>query len=127
MSAARLYAEGFAAKPALAADPRSGRRYDAARAAVQAAFGEGMEGGLPSEKERFALRRQAWGWLRADLAAWGKRAEADRAAIPHLREALERWRQPPPWRTCAKRSRWRSCRRRSGRRGGSCGPRWTTP
>jgi tetratricopeptide (TPR) repeat protein len=94
-NAARLYAEGFAAKPALAADPRSGRRYDAARAAVQAAFGEGMDGGAPSEKERFELLRQAWGWLRADLAAWGKQAEADRAAIPHLREALERWRQTP--------------------------------
>jgi tetratricopeptide (TPR) repeat protein len=94
-SAARLYAEGFAAKPALAADPRSDRRYDAARAAVQAAFGEGMDGGAPSEKERFELLRQAWGWLRADLAAWGKQAEADRAAIPHLRAALERWRQAP--------------------------------
>jgi hypothetical protein len=93
--AARLYAEGFAAKPALAADPRSGHRYDAARAAVQAAFGEGMDGGAPSEEDRSELLGQARGWLCADLAAWSKQAEADKAASPHLREALGRWRQAP--------------------------------
>ena len=41
-AAARLYADAFAAKPALADDVPTGNRYNAARAAACAAVGEGQ-------------------------------------------------------------------------------------
>jgi serine/threonine protein kinase/Tfp pilus assembly protein PilF len=65
-AAARLYAAAFAARPALADDLGSRNRYDAACAAARAAAAPG-EAPL-SEAERAGLRRQALGWLRADLA-----------------------------------------------------------
>jgi serine/threonine-protein kinase len=85
-TAARLYADAFAADPALAEDLRTGSRYRAARFAVLAAAGQGKDAQNLSDWERARLRRQALDWLRADLAAWA------RATDPALvQTALERW------------------------------------
>jgi tetratricopeptide (TPR) repeat protein len=92
-TAARLYAEGFSDKPALAEDPRIGHRYGAAVAAVRAAFGEGKEAEKPSEKDRVELRRRALEWLRADLGTWEKAAKSDPSARTNLGLALRQWQQ----------------------------------
>jgi tetratricopeptide (TPR) repeat protein len=73
-SAARLYADAFAARPGLADDLQAAHRYNAACAAVLAA-GQGRDAPKPDDKERGRLRRQALGWLQADLALWGKEAQ----------------------------------------------------
>jgi hypothetical protein len=69
-SAARFFGEAFAAQPALAADPRTGRRYDAACAAALAGCGHGKDNPPVADLERARLRRQSLDWLRADLGAW---------------------------------------------------------
>ena len=75
----RLYEGAFAADPKLAADLNAGHRFDAARCAVQAAVGEGIDS--PAEAAaRTALRQKALAWLRADLALWQKQAVAANAA-----------------------------------------------
>src|SRR5262249_3614065 len=68
---ARLYADAFAAAPLLAEDIRFGHRFNAARAAAVAGWGQG-EGASLSQEEQTRWREQARQWLRADLAAWGK-------------------------------------------------------
>jgi hypothetical protein len=78
-SSARLFEKAFAADPKLAADLNAGHRFDAARCAVQAAAGEGID--PPADAAaRTALRQQALAWLRADLALWQKQAAAAKAA-----------------------------------------------
>ncbi len=62
--AARLYAEGFTEKPALAEDRQAGHRYTAAEAAARAGCGIGEDDAKPDEKARASLRSQALGWLR---------------------------------------------------------------
>ncbi len=66
-AAASLYAAVFAARPALADDLGRGIRYNAARAALRAATGQGFARGQLNEAERADLRRRALVWLRADL------------------------------------------------------------
>jgi tetratricopeptide (TPR) repeat protein len=65
--AAALYREAFEQKPELAQKP-VGRRSEAARAAILAGFGQGLDGGKLDDKERAGWRNQALRWLRADLA-----------------------------------------------------------
>jgi serine/threonine-protein kinase len=88
---ARLYAETFAARPALADDPAGNARYNAARCAALAAGGRGDDAPA-GEKEQARLRRQALDWLRADLAA---RAERLKDGGPEerkrLAKALQDW------------------------------------
>jgi serine/threonine-protein kinase len=62
---ARIYAEAFAADPKLTAR----HRYDAARVAVQAGCGRGIDAGGLSDAERRNWRTQARKWLREDLSA----------------------------------------------------------
>jgi hypothetical protein len=89
---ARLFAEAFAAEPALAEDLAKGCRLEAACAAAAAA-GEGRDSAGMDDKERARWRKQAVAWLRADLQAWSRQlsrggpAERDAA-----RQALYRWR-----------------------------------
>jgi hypothetical protein len=71
----RLYADAFAAFPAVADDLRAQHRYNAACAAAQAATGQGEDAAKLDESERARLRKQALGWLRADLDAWTKLLE----------------------------------------------------
>jgi tetratricopeptide (TPR) repeat protein len=66
-AAVSLYAAAFAARPALADEPGSSHRYNAACAAVRAAADLGSDGARLGETERTGLRRQALDWLRADL------------------------------------------------------------
>jgi hypothetical protein len=94
--AARLYAEAFAAQPTLAADLKAAHRYNAACSAALAAAGQGKEAPKPDDKARARLRRQALGWLQADLALWGKEAEKGtpqaRAAVQKM---LRHWQKDP--------------------------------
>jgi tetratricopeptide (TPR) repeat protein len=84
-AAARLFDRAFADDPRQAEDlTRSAalaasHRYYAACAAALAGVGRGAD--APADAaERAALRRQALGWLRADLAAWAARAARAAAA-----------------------------------------------
>jgi serine/threonine-protein kinase len=70
--AAHFYSNAFTARPALAGASHSGHRYNAACVAAMAAAGRGVDAGKLDDKERAGLRRQALGWLRADLAVWAR-------------------------------------------------------
>jgi Flp pilus assembly protein TadD len=76
---ARLYADAFAADPALAEDLKSGNRYNAACSAALGGCGEGKDA-AKDETARARLRRQALGWLQADLAACRQQANSKEAA-----------------------------------------------
>jgi tetratricopeptide (TPR) repeat protein len=93
-AAARFYADAFAADPKLVDDLRAAHRYNAACAAALAAAGRGADAPKPGDKERLRLRRQALGWLRAELALWQKQADStkaeDRAAA---QRTLRHWQQ----------------------------------
>jgi eukaryotic-like serine/threonine-protein kinase len=69
---ARFWGEAFAETPALADDLSKGNRYNAACSASLAASGQGKAEPLPDDPAKAKLREQALGWLRLDLAAWGK-------------------------------------------------------
>src|SRR5262249_62175720 len=68
----------------------------AARAAARAGRGRGGDAGSLDAAERARLRLRALGWLRADLAANGKRLETGgaegRAAV---RARLRQWQREP--------------------------------
>ena len=82
-AAAGLYAAAFAAQPALADDLYAGHRYAAACAAARAAADLGPDGARLNERDRASLRRQALGWLRADLALGAKlRRDGKLADLP---------------------------------------------
>src|SRR4029077_11489434 len=79
-ASARLFAEAFAAEPSLANDPQRARRYYAACMAASAGCGRGKDASNLNDEERARLRDQARRWLRAEVAAWGKKLDSDRAA-----------------------------------------------
>jgi serine/threonine-protein kinase len=91
-TAVRLYEAAFK-KQAEVADRLDARhRYYAACAAALAASGRGNDlAGLDS-RGKAALRNKALEWLRADLAAWAKRARQVRGA--KLVRAVQPWQQP---------------------------------
>jgi hypothetical protein len=66
-AAARWYAEVFTAYPHLLAGPSTRHRYHASCAAALAGCGEGRDASDLDEKSRTGFRRQALGWLRAEL------------------------------------------------------------
>jgi eukaryotic-like serine/threonine-protein kinase len=66
--AARLWAESFAAVPALAADISSGNRFQAACAAALAGAGVGRRESTLDARSRARWREQALAWLEADFA-----------------------------------------------------------
>jgi superkiller protein 3 len=94
--ATRFFADAFKAQPKLAEDLQAGHRYNAACAAALAAAGQGENSGKLDDKERARLRQQALGWLRADLALWGKQVES---ATPQARAAVQKtlrhWQEDP--------------------------------
>ena len=117
-AAARLYAEAFAADPALAEDLTSacrcraalgdkqpvGRveelatecRYPAARCAALSGCGVGEDGAKLDEAERTRWRKQARDWLRADLAVWAKTLDSgSQAARVVVRRLLTHWQADP--------------------------------
>jgi Tfp pilus assembly protein PilF len=73
-TAARFYADAFAADPSLAA--QFPERYVAARAAVLAGTGKGKDVDKLDEPARAKLRQQALDWLQADLAARTKQFQS---------------------------------------------------
>jgi superkiller protein 3 len=75
-AAARFFAAAFAAEPKLADNLEAGHRYDAACYAALAAAGQGEDTGKLDAKERTRLRRQAFDWLKADLALYAKRLQS---------------------------------------------------
>jgi hypothetical protein len=96
-AAARLFGRAFADDPRQAEDltlsdelPAS-HRYYAACAAALAGIGRGAD--TPADaNERAALRREALGWFRADLAAWaGKAHAADPSERAKAAAALDLW------------------------------------
>jgi hypothetical protein len=68
-AAARWYAEAFTAHPHLPAGPSTKHRYHAACAAAMAGCGRGRDAAGLDEAARAGFRRQALGWLRAELEA----------------------------------------------------------
>jgi serine/threonine-protein kinase len=90
--AARLFGEAFTRQPALAEDLQAAHRYNAACAAALAGCGQGKDAGKLDDKERTRLREQALGWLRADLAAWGRLLEKEpQKARPVVIKKMQHW------------------------------------
>jgi hypothetical protein len=95
-AAARFYAEAFAAEPKRAEDPASANRSGATRAAALAGTGQGEDAGSLDAAERARLRQRALGWLRADLAAMGKRLETGGAeGRATVQARLRQWQRDP--------------------------------
>jgi serine/threonine-protein kinase len=90
-AAARFYAEAFAAQPKLADDLQTQDRYNAACAAALAAAGQGADADKLSDGERARLRRQALGWLTADLAAWDQRIKDHPQERAQVQKTLRHW------------------------------------
>jgi hypothetical protein len=116
-TAARLYADAFAADSHLADDLNkeclrrtrgreaaadrievfdSACRYLAARCAALAGCGQGKDGESLSDEERTRWREQARDWLQADLAVWAKMLESDSQAARDLaKRMLGHWQLDP--------------------------------
>lgn len=93
-AAARFYADAFAADPKLADDLRVQHRYNAACCAALAAAGQGEDARLLPDKVVLMLRRQAFGWLRADLAFYTREAGGKVPVVEQaVRQRLARWHQ----------------------------------
>jgi tetratricopeptide (TPR) repeat protein len=69
--AARLWARTVTSDPQRASDLETGCGYDAACAAALAVAGRGADADQLDDKERAHWRKQALGWLRADLESYG--------------------------------------------------------
>jgi serine/threonine-protein kinase len=91
---AHLYADAFAASPALADDLGAGHCYNAARSAALAGCGHGKDAPGLGEVEGKKWRDQARLWLRAELTARVRALDADPVAARWgVRKALTRWRE----------------------------------
>jgi tetratricopeptide (TPR) repeat protein len=75
-TAARLWGEALASNPRLGDDRGAQHRYNAACAASLAGCGQGKDDPPLDEAARAALRKQALGWLEAELSAWKRVAMA---------------------------------------------------
>jgi tetratricopeptide (TPR) repeat protein len=95
-AAARFLEGAFADQPALAEDPASGHRYNAAWAAALAGCGQGQDAAGLDAKERARLRKQALDWLHADLSAWRRLLdkEPDKAR-PVVAPRMKHWLADP--------------------------------
>ena len=95
-TAARLYAEAFAAAPQLSDDLRTGHRLNAACAAACAGCGRGDDAGGLGEPEFQALRKRAREYMRLDLTAWAKKLDGGTAADRfQAQTTLPLWRSSP--------------------------------
>ncbi len=90
----RFYSDAFAEQPKLADDVRLQHRYNAACAAALAGCGQGKDAHQTDDTERTRLRRQAFEWLRADLAAYRRLLEKDpEKARPLVVQQMQHWQQ----------------------------------
>jgi serine/threonine-protein kinase len=95
-ASARFFAAAFAADPKLAENPATGYRYAAACAAVLTDAGAGKDASQVSDRERSRWRRQALGWLRADLAVWVGQLQTNQPQARELvRRTLGSWQKDP--------------------------------
>jgi tetratricopeptide (TPR) repeat protein len=90
-AAARLAADAFTADPKLANDQQ--HRYNAACSAALAAAGQAEDAKLLPDRLVLALRRQALGWLRDDLASYANLLKGDPKVKPIVRGRLAHWLQ----------------------------------
>ncbi len=92
VAASRLYGEAFAARPALAENPATGHRYNAACAAALAGCGQGLDATGLDDKDRARLRKQALDWLHDDLRAWRQQLEKEPdKARPAVAKTMQHW------------------------------------
>jgi hypothetical protein len=95
-AAARFYAEAFTAHPYLLAGTPSDHRCNAARAAALAGCGRGRDAADLDDTSRAGFRRQARGWLRAELEArrrlLGQQPEKTRWIVAY---DMHRWLEDP--------------------------------
>jgi tetratricopeptide (TPR) repeat protein len=94
-TAARFFADAFAADARLAENVRAHHRYNAARSAALALAGKGKDAPRP-DKEQARFRQQALGWLRANLTWWtreldGANPQAKAASV----QAMQHWQSDP--------------------------------
>jgi serine/threonine-protein kinase len=95
-TAARFYAEAFAAGAKPAVDGWRSDRSDAARSAARTAAGRAAEGDGLDDARRAGLRRQALGWLQAELKDLQLKIEKDgEKARPAVTERLRSWQRFP--------------------------------
>ncbi len=78
-TAARFWSDALGADPTLGDDRRAQRLYNAACAALMAAAGKGVDDPPLDDLAKAKLRAQALGWLRAELATWGKLLDSGQA------------------------------------------------
>jgi hypothetical protein len=76
-AAARLYVEGFGARPEFVRDGSLEPRWHAIWAAALAGCGRGSDGVTLAEAERRHWRRQALAWLQAERDGWRPNLEGD--------------------------------------------------
>jgi serine/threonine-protein kinase len=91
-AAARFFRDAFTAEPKLADLVPVAARYNAGCAAVLAGCGQSKDAGQLDDKERALWRRQAFDWLRQDLAWWGNALDnADAKTNAQARQTLRHW------------------------------------
>jgi serine/threonine-protein kinase len=96
VAGARLFEEAFTAKPELAEEFKTGKRFHAACAAALAASGQGTEAASLDESARNHWKKQALAWMRADLARWRDHVEnGGDAARAEAAKILELWQREP--------------------------------
>ncbi|MCI0456032.1 MAG: tetratricopeptide repeat protein [Gemmataceae bacterium] len=93
--AALLYGKAFAVEPSLVKSPYNADGYNAARAAVLAAGGQGIGADKLDATAKARLRGQALDWLRAVLATRGKLLADHPAAAGPVQKALQHWLDTP--------------------------------
>jgi hypothetical protein len=97
-TAARCYAEAFAAHPQLLSGPPTRHRYWAACAAARAGCGQGRDAADLDETSRAGFRRQARDWLRAALEARHRLLEqAPEMAGETVANDMQYWLWDPPF------------------------------
>jgi tetratricopeptide (TPR) repeat protein len=93
-TATRFAIDAFTADPKRAGDLQNQDRYNAACSAALAAAGQADDARFLPDRVVLKLRRQAYRWLRADLALYARLAEQ---TDPRVREGVRQ--RLAPWRT----------------------------
>jgi hypothetical protein len=94
VAAIKLFSDALEADPKLADNRTFQHRYNAACYAALAGFGKGNDESSPNEAARATLRKQALGWLKAELAVWVKLVKSgDASEKPMAVHALLHWKQ----------------------------------
>jgi len=88
-AAADLYAGALEAEPTLADDRTARHRESAARLAVKASTGPTRDSPPLDDAARAQLRRQALGWMRAELDTWSA------LLAPEAAQSVARWKTEP--------------------------------